>query len=301
MVDIDSITDLICNIKEVMKDYFYPQEVSDNRYSVKEHSHAIDEELSLNSPNPVENRSITSALNGKADEEHEHEIEDVDGLGTQLGSKSNVGHTHEEYYDKNYIDIELGKKVGTDHNHNDLYFGKDYITTELGKKSNNNHNHDNEYYTQAIMDAFLSVKSDNGHNHNSSYVKINDFENFAAKFFQGNAVRVRLIRTNSNSVPLQRDTEIDNEGTELVVQQGYKIAAKVYSIDSNIDLNNLPVTLVFIGSNGYPTVNQTTTNSSGITKGMITMSNRLNGMAYAILKGTEDYYKDFDIKYVRYE
>lgn len=54
----------------------------------------IDSTLSDDSVNPVQNLVITTALNGKANTAHTHEIAHVTNLQTSLNGKSNTGHTH---------------------------------------------------------------------------------------------------------------------------------------------------------------------------------------------------------------
>jgi len=54
----------------------------------------VDSELSVTSTNPVQNKVITGALNGKANSSHSHSIGDVSSLQSSLDGKSDTGHTH---------------------------------------------------------------------------------------------------------------------------------------------------------------------------------------------------------------
>lgn len=54
----------------------------------------VDSSLSSTSTNPVQNKVINSALNGKANSSHNHNISDVTNLQTTLDSKASSSHTH---------------------------------------------------------------------------------------------------------------------------------------------------------------------------------------------------------------
>jgi len=76
---IENIQDLICNIKDAMKDVFMPRDELSNTYAAKNHTHPIDNALNGNSTNPVQNKvikaktdSIDTAIAGKADRDHTH-------------------------------------------------------------------------------------------------------------------------------------------------------------------------------------------------------------------------------------
>ena len=79
MVDIDSIQDLLCNIKDAMKDVFMPRTELSQTYSPLNHTHPVDSSLSSSSTNPVQNKviktktdSIETALSNKAASDHTH-------------------------------------------------------------------------------------------------------------------------------------------------------------------------------------------------------------------------------------
>lgn len=125
MPGIDSLDDLICNIKELMKNYFYPTEDVDNLINTHKHeisdvntlqselngkaesnhTHPIDSELSINSINPVQNKVIKDALDDKAEVNHSHPIDSAlsststnplqnKAINTALNSKANSSHNH---------------------------------------------------------------------------------------------------------------------------------------------------------------------------------------------------------------
>ena len=54
----------------------------------------VDSTLSSSSTNPVQNKVVKSALDGKANSSHSHSISQVTNLQSSLDSKSNTGHTH---------------------------------------------------------------------------------------------------------------------------------------------------------------------------------------------------------------
>lgn len=79
MVDIDNIQDLICNIKDAMKDVFMPRDELNTTYSKTNHTHTVDSSLSATSTNPVQNKAIKTQFNN---------------VDTALNGKANVDHTH---------------------------------------------------------------------------------------------------------------------------------------------------------------------------------------------------------------
>lgn len=309
MVEIDSLSDLICNIKDAMKTYFFTKQEIRDDYSPIGHSHPIDDTLKSNSTNPVQNKVIKSALDSKSDNGHKHDIVDVNSLESSLNGKSDKGHNH-SIGEITSLQSTLDDKAPFIHTHpidvtlnstSENPVQNKVIKTALDSKSDNGHDHDDRYFTETEVTNKLAAKSDKTHNHDSSYVQIPDFNSLESKFNRRSAVRVRLIRADSNYKPHSQDTELDNEGTVLKVLNGYKLGARLYTTDSTISLNNREITLIFVTSNGWPTKIQTTTNSQGITKEMINLGNNLNGVAYAILNGTNNFYKDTDIKFVEYQ
>ena len=297
MVDIESVQDLLCNVKEAMKNVFMPRDELDTTYSKTNHTHPVDSSLSGTSTNPVQNKVVKTALDGKAATVHSHNSNDITGLSSLLSDKADVDHNHDaRYYTETEVDTKLNGKANTAHTHDDRYYTETEVDTKLASKAASSHTHDDRYFTETEVTSKLAGKSDTTHNHNGVYPAIADFNNLSAKVKKTDAIRVRLIRADSNFTPYSQDTELSNEGTFLDVNTGDKLGARLYTTDSSISLNNRNVT-IFIGS----TVKQTTTNANGITKEMVGLNNGQNAMAYAILKGTEDFNKSIDIKYVNYQ
>ena len=54
----------------------------------------VDSSLSGSSTNPVQNKVVNSALNGKANSSHSHSISNITNLQSALDSKSDNGHSH---------------------------------------------------------------------------------------------------------------------------------------------------------------------------------------------------------------
>ena len=128
-IEIDSIDDLICNVKEAMKSFFYNKTESDSRYSqtghnhdsryyteseidtqmsgkaASNHTHTYDSTLNNTSTNAAQNKTIYAALDDKADATHTHTTDTtMDSTSTNpvqnriikaaLDGKSDNGHTH---------------------------------------------------------------------------------------------------------------------------------------------------------------------------------------------------------------
>lgn len=55
----------------------------------------VDSSLSSSSTNPVQNKIVTDALNGKAKVQHNHTFATIVNLQSTLNNKSDVGHTHD--------------------------------------------------------------------------------------------------------------------------------------------------------------------------------------------------------------
>lgn len=93
----------------------------------------VDSSLSSSSTNPVQNKVVNSALNGKANSSHSHSISNITNLQSTLDSKSETGHTHDDrYYTETEMNTKLNEKANTSHTHNDIYYTKDEINTQLG-------------------------------------------------------------------------------------------------------------------------------------------------------------------------
>lgn len=104
----------------------------------------VDSSLSSTSTNPVQNKIINSALNGKASSSHSHSISDVSSLQSSLDGKSDTGHTHTK---SNITDFA--------------------------------HTHDDRYYTESETDNLLSGKANTSHTHTKS--QITDFPSIPSK------------------------------------------------------------------------------------------------------------------------
>ena len=104
----------------------------------------MDSSLSSTSTNPVQNKVINSALNGKASSSHSHSIGDVSNLQSSLDGKSDTGHNHTK---SNITDFA--------------------------------HTHDDRYYTETETDNLLSGKASSSHSHSKS--DITDFPTIPSK------------------------------------------------------------------------------------------------------------------------
>ena len=82
----------------------------------------VDSSLSSSSTNPVQNKVVNSALNGKANSSHSHSISNITNLQSALDSKSDNGHTHDDrYYTETEMNTKLESKSDTNHNHDNKY------------------------------------------------------------------------------------------------------------------------------------------------------------------------------------
>lgn len=78
----------------------------------------VDSSLSSSSTNPVQNKIVTNALNGKANSSHSHSISNITNLQSALNSKSETGHTHDDrYYTETEMDKKLNGKANSNHTH----------------------------------------------------------------------------------------------------------------------------------------------------------------------------------------
>ena len=98
----------------------------------------VESSLSSTSTNPVQNKVINSALNGKAASSHTHSISNITNLQSSLNEKSGTGHTHD-----------------------DRYYTESEMNTKLNGKANSSHTHDDRYYTESEMNTKLNNKADN--------------------------------------------------------------------------------------------------------------------------------------------
>lgn len=78
----------------------------------------VDSSLSSSSTNPVQNKIVTNALNGKANSSHSHSISNITNLQSALDSKSKTGHTHDDrYYTETEMNTKLNGKANSSHTH----------------------------------------------------------------------------------------------------------------------------------------------------------------------------------------
>lgn len=88
----------------------------------------VDSSLSSSSKNPVQNKVVNSALNGKSNTGHEHTSDEIHyaydqnvSVTTILENKAPKQHTHDDrYYTEAEIDEKLNGKADSNHRHNDV-------------------------------------------------------------------------------------------------------------------------------------------------------------------------------------
>lgn len=88
----------------------------------------VDSSLSSSSKNPVQNKVVNSALNGKSNTGHEHTSDEIHyaydqnvSVTTILENKAPIQHTHDDrYYTEAEIDEKLNGKADSNHRHNDV-------------------------------------------------------------------------------------------------------------------------------------------------------------------------------------
>lgn len=88
----------------------------------------VDSSLSSSSKNPVQNKVVNSALNGKSNTGHDHTSDEIHyaydqnmSVTTILENKASTHHTHDDrYYTEAEIDEKLNGKADSNHRHNDV-------------------------------------------------------------------------------------------------------------------------------------------------------------------------------------
>lgn len=89
--------------------YVYDHEKKLENIDAGANKTVVDSSLSSSSKNPVQNKVVNSALNGKANSSHSHSISNITNLQSALNSKSGNGHTHDDrYYTKDEINTQIG-------------------------------------------------------------------------------------------------------------------------------------------------------------------------------------------------
>ena len=114
----------------------------------------VDSSLSSSSTNPVQNKVVNSALNGKANSSHSHSISNITNLQSTLDNKSDVGHNHDDrYYTETEMDTKLDNKADNSHSHsiNDVTG----LSTSLDGKMGN------DYSESTIESNFFAHKIGN--------------------------------------------------------------------------------------------------------------------------------------------
>lgn len=78
----------------------------------------VDSSLSSSSTNPVQNKVVNNALNGKANSSHSHSISNITNLQSALDNKSATGHIHDDrYYTETEMNTKLNGKANSSHTH----------------------------------------------------------------------------------------------------------------------------------------------------------------------------------------
>ena len=78
----------------------------------------VDSSLSSSSTNPVQNKVVNSALNGKANSSHSHSITNITNLQSKLDGKANSVHNHDDrYYTETEMNTKLNGKANSNHTH----------------------------------------------------------------------------------------------------------------------------------------------------------------------------------------
>ena len=124
----------------------------------------VDSSLSSSSTNPVQNKVVNSALNGKANSSHSHSISNITNLQSALDSKSATGHNHDErYYTETEMNTKLNGKANSSHSHSINNITN--LQSALDSKSGTGHTHDERYYTETEMNTKLNGKANSSHSH----------------------------------------------------------------------------------------------------------------------------------------
>lgn len=78
----------------------------------------VDSTINATSTNPVQNKVINTALTGKANTNHTHNITNITNLQSQLNGKANSVHTHDDrYYTETEMNTKLNSKANSSHTH----------------------------------------------------------------------------------------------------------------------------------------------------------------------------------------
>ena len=122
--------------------------------SLEQVSIDIDDTLDSSSVNPVQNKAVWSALDGKAAASHSHAQADITGLAAALGSKADSSQI-------TALNNALGSKANTSHTHAQADITG--LAAALGSKANTSHTHAQADVTG--LAAALGSKADTSHTH----------------------------------------------------------------------------------------------------------------------------------------
>ena len=153
---------------------------------------SIDEALSNTSTNPLQNKIVKAALDGKAPIAHRHEFSEIDGyipptyddeldansenavknsvVTGELNNKAPVNHNHDSVYaplghNHDGVYQPAGSYAPANHNHDAAYaplgHNHDGVYQPAGNYADANHNHDSRYLTQHQDISHKQDKTDN--------------------------------------------------------------------------------------------------------------------------------------------
>lgn len=167
---------------------------------------SIDDALSNTSTNPVQNKIVKAALDGKAPIAHRHEFSEIDGY---------IPPTYDDELDANsenavknsVVTGELNNKAPVNHNHDSVYaplgHNHDGVYQPAGNYADAYHNHDSRYLTQH---QDISGKQDKTDNSLLTTVKtivgaINELWNKFADYLKGiqHVTYAQLVTLRNNS------------------------------------------------------------------------------------------------------
>ena len=126
--------------------------------------------------------TVTYFITDAEDMSHEHDnkdfLDNLDARNIIIGNKSQLfdgvndlvysiedigaapaSHSHDEYYTKSEIDIEIDKIDGalSEHNHDARYYTEGEVDGKLNDKADKVHSHDDQYYTEDEIDEKVEI------------------------------------------------------------------------------------------------------------------------------------------------
>lgn len=154
--DIDAKQDKLVsgvNIKSIN----YRSLLGSGNINIETSSVDVDDELDSTSTNPVQNKVITNALDGKANSSHEHTTSDITDFPV-LSDVATSG-SYDDLTDKPSIPTKTSDLTNDGDGTN--VFVKDNDARLSDARTPLSHNHDDRYYTENETDTLLSIKQDN--------------------------------------------------------------------------------------------------------------------------------------------